>query len=135
MLDKIKGTIVAKLIATSAVQALVGGRVFPDESAMKRDDEYPRIVIDGSINEQLRGPSAASVDIDIVCAGSTRSASQGLYDAVKTAVNNERIELLFGTTTVKGSLSLQSGDVTESYDQTLGKWLHVSKWAGKFIEV
>ena len=101
---RIDEALATKLNSTTAVNALVAGRIYPFR-VRKANKTYPLIIYRFSRNRPCRtsaGPgNARFVQLELACVAASLADADTLADAVETALDGTRFST-WGTVTVQG---------------------------------
>lgn len=141
MLEEVAGIIIKALQDDSAVAAIAAERVFPIESEIG-DQLFPLVGIETMETGRIAGANAIEVAVNLRAFAATRSECLKLYEACKTALDQERITggiteasaPAVPVVNYSGVLRCNEPVATCEWDTVLKKFVIESEWDGKFIE-
>jgi len=122
------GDIVRSLLAGNAgVAAIVGTRIYPDESPDKA--ALPLIVYGARLAEQIDGTAPVSpATVDVHCYASSDDGALALAEAADAALNGQGGAS--GTTRI---LSLVQDDWDTARDSSVSEWAQLLRYSGVVV--
>lgn len=132
-LGDITGMIVKALQDDAGVKAKVGSRVYPDESNVNPDADYPLIAVIVRQDDKIRAANALEISVTIVVYDADRFEAEIINDLVEAALDNQRISATINADRYAGVLqNLSRIEVT--HEGRLVKWYVESDYEGRFIK-